>query len=131
MADESKTKKILIIEDDANLAKLVKEELEGEGFSIDVAIDGEQAIEKIEYSPDLILLDIMLPKVDGLTVLKNLREKNAWGAHVPVIIMSNLSPDSPTVLSYVNTFEPVYYLVKADMALSDVKEKVKSILAQA
>jgi DNA-binding response OmpR family regulator len=129
MADSPK--KILIIEDDASLVELIKKQLENEGFSIDVAIDGAEAIEKIEFSPDLILLDIMLPKVDGLTVLKNLREKSEWGAHVPVIIMSNLSPDSPTILNYVSAYEPVYYLVKAEMSLGDVKEKVKSILVPA
>lgn len=125
------TKKILIIEDDPHLSQLMRGHLEAAGFTIEVAMDGEQGIRALEHEPDLILLDIMLPKTDGLTLLRMIREKGAWGAKVPVIIVSNLNPDTDEILKSTATYTPAYYLVKAELSLQEMTGKVRSALSLA
>jgi DNA-binding response OmpR family regulator len=121
-------KHILIVEDDADLASLLSERLASAGFAVEVAADGEKALEAAKKEPDLIMLDILLPKLNGLSVLKTIREKSAWGANVSVIIMSNLNPDDNKVINAVSSYSPVFYLVKAEHSLGDIVEKIKSIL---
>lgn len=125
------TKKILIIEDDPHLSALMKGHLEAMGFEVEVAADGEEGIKALSHESDLILLDIMLPKTDGLTILKMIREKDAWGAKVPVIIVSNLNPDSDEILKSTATYTPAYYLVKAELSLQEMAAKVRSALSLA
>ena len=79
--------KILIIEDDTELSKIMQLELTHEGFSIATAEDGRTALEKIaEENPDLVLLDVMLPRLSGLEVLRKLR--NEQDCDVPVILVT-------------------------------------------
>lgn len=125
------TKKILIIEDDPHLSQLMRGHLEAMGFTVEVAMDGEQGIEALERAPDLILLDIMLPKMDGLTILKMIREKGDWGAKVPIIIVSNLNPDTDEILKSTAMYTPAYYLVKAELSLQEMTDKVRGALSLA
>lgn len=125
------TKKILIIEDDPHLSELMREHLEAMDFTVEVALDGEQGMKALEHAPDLILLDLMLPKTDGLTLLKLIREKGDWGAKVPVIIVSNLNPDTNEILKSTALYAPAYYLVKAELSLQEMAGKVKSALSLA
>lgn len=77
--------KILIVDDDSNICELLRLYLEKDGFSTVVANDGEQAVEyAAKYSPDLILLDIMLPKLDGWQVCREIRKKS----NVPIIMIT-------------------------------------------
>lgn len=122
-------KRILVVEDDAVLASLLYEKLISEGFEVEVAPDGEKGLKAIEKEPDLIMLDIMLPKMDGLTLMKMIREKSKWGARVPIIITSNLSPDDSKVIDSVVAHSPIFYLVKADYSLEDIVEKAKEVLS--
>lgn len=121
-------KHILIVEDDANLSKLMKDQLEGAGYSVGLASDGEAGLRALESKPDLILLDIMLPQVSGLEIMKQVRGKDEWGKSVPIIIISNLSPDSAEIIDSVAQYEPVYYIVKAVFSLTELVEKVRDIL---
>ena len=121
-------KNILVIEDDAALASLLTGGLVSAGFEVEVAVDGEMGLKAIEKKPDLILLDIMLPKMDGLTLMQKIREKDEWGVHVPIIIASNLSPDDSKVLKSVSTYPPIFFLVKADNSIDAIVEKVSEIL---
>lgn len=119
-------KKILIVEDERLLSEAVKRKLEKEEFEVTTAIDGQEGLVKaFGGHPDLILLDIILPVVDGLTLLDRLR-KDSWGSKVPVIILTNLS-DAETVSESrqkgVND-----YLVKTDWSLNEVVAKVKEKL---
>jgi len=79
-------KKILIVDDEENIRFLYKEELEEEGFSVDLAKNGMEALEKLPlFQPDLITLDIKMPGMDGIEVLKRIREKER---QLPIILCS-------------------------------------------
>jgi len=78
--------RILLIEDEKNLANIIKKGLQEEGYSVDVAYDGEEGLYMAENLPaDVIVLDIMLPKLDGLTILKTIRGK---GIKTPVVLLT-------------------------------------------
>jgi len=78
--------------------------------------------------PDLILLDIILPVMDGMTMMSKLREENEWGRTVPIILLTNLSADDDERTREVAKNEPAYYLVKSNWSLEDIVEKVKERL---
>jgi DNA-binding response OmpR family regulator len=119
-------KKILIIEDDLVLQKSLKEYLSSEGFEIECASDGEEGIQKaIAEKPDLILLDIILPKKDGYEVLQEVKA-NPEISHIPVVLLTNL--DGITDVEKALELGATTYLVKADYKLEEVTEKVKEIL---
>jgi len=81
--------RILFVEDDASVAQMYRLKLELDGYTVDVAADGLTALEKVRASrPDLIFLDLRLPKLDGLGVLERLRA-DASTAAIPVVILSN------------------------------------------
>ena len=91
-------KKILIIEDEEPMRRVLKDTLEQEGFIVFESSDGKVGLEEAYLKrPDLILLDILMPKIDGMTVLKQLR-KEEWGKGVPVVILTNLN-DASTVIN--------------------------------
>jgi len=88
-------RKILIIEDDKNIADIIKHNLKKEGFSVIEAYDGEQGLEMgLNENPDLILLDIMLPKMDGFTVCKKLRQS----VNTPIIMITAREEELDKVL---------------------------------
>lgn len=116
-------KKILFIEDEPTLQKAVGEILTQEGFKIFGALDGEKGLELIkEEKPDLVLLDLILPKKDGFEVLKEIKESEEL-KDIPVIILTNLEGigDVKRALSLGATT----YLVKANYELDDVVNKIK------
>jgi CheY-like chemotaxis protein len=81
--------RVLFVEDDASVAQMYRLKLELDGYTVDVAGDGLAALEKARaISPDMIFLDIRLPKLDGLSVLEALRADDAT-AGIPVVILSN------------------------------------------
>jgi len=125
MTDSEKT--ILIIEDHAPVRLALVEKLTHEGLKTIEAKDGEEGLElALKEKPGVILLDIIMPRMSGMTMLEKLR-KDAWGKTVPVIILTNLNPDDKIMREIVET-EPVYYLVKADWKIEDVVNKVKEVL---
>lgn len=91
--DKYRGKTILIVEDDTFLRELYAHVLQQSGFQILTAFDGEQALEEANKLPDLILLDIMLPKRNGITVLKVLKSDPNL-CKVPVVLLTNLGQDS-------------------------------------
>jgi DNA-binding response OmpR family regulator len=121
-------KRILVVEDDTALAGQLSERLVSAGFEVEVAIDGEKALQAAEKKPDLIMLDILLPKMDGISVMKEIRSKTEWGIHVPIIIASNLNPNDDKVINSVATYSPIFYLIKSEHSLEDIVEKVKEVL---
>ncbi|MEP7105426.1 MAG: response regulator [Chloroflexota bacterium] len=83
--------RVLFVEDDPSVAQMYKLKLELDGYRVEVAVDGEAAIQTATAAPpDIIFLDIRLPKLDGLAVLGTLRQ-DARTQHVPVVILSNYS----------------------------------------
>jgi len=118
--------KILIVEDDQSLVKVLVKKLTQEGFEVSTAANGKIGLATaIKNKPDLILLDIVMPVMDGLTMLQELR-KDRWGKLARVILLTNLS-DSEKVSEALQ--HGIYvYLVKADWKLEDVVKKVKETL---
>lgn len=119
-------KKILIVEDDLPLARVMKEKLTKENFIVMTAKNGQEGLElALAKQPDLILLDIVMPKMDGLSMLKKLRE-DKWGKEVPVVVLTNLG-DADNIAKA--TERGAYdYLVKVHWKLGDVISKVKERL---
>lgn len=116
-------KKILIVEDDKNLIQIINDKLELEKFQTLLAYDGEEGlISALQHHPDCILLDIKMPKMDGLQMLKKLRE-DKWGKSVPVIILSNV--DSPDYVTKALKEMAVDYMIKSDWDLKDIIKKIK------
>lgn len=119
-------KKILVIEDELNLRKSIEDILSSEGYTVFTASDGEEGLQRaVSETPDLVLLDLILPKKDGFSVLKELRENDVT-AKIPVIVLSNLGEmeDVGRVLE----LGANRYLVKTDYKLAEVVEKVKETL---
>jgi len=88
-------KKILIVDDDAPLRELYQQLLSGEGYEVETALDGKEGLDKIlQNAYDLILLDIMMPQIDGIGILDKLSEDNI--KHGPIILMTNLINDPVT-----------------------------------
>lgn len=126
--ENNNNKKILIIEDEEILRQAMVDKFNREGFSVIEAKDGEEGLDlAIKNHPDIILLDIIMPKIDGLSMLKQLRS-DAWGKDVPILILTNLN-DAEYVSQAVES--GVYdFLVKSDWQLSTLVEKVKEKLNQ-
>ena len=121
-------KKILFIEDAPDFQKEVGEALKLEEFKILAALDGEAGLELIKKEkPDLILLDLILPKKDGFTVLKEIKEDENL-KDIPVIVLTNLEGmgDVEKAMSLGATT----YLVKANYELDDVVTKIKKTLKE-
>ncbi len=126
---DSKTMKtILFIEDEPTLQKLVGGFLEKEGYQVISALDGEAGLKLVKkMKPDLILLDLILPRKDGFAVLEEVK-KNGATKDIPVIILTNLegSGDVEKALSLGATT----YLVKANYELEEVIKKIKETLGE-
>lgn len=119
-------KKVLIIEDDASLANALRENLNHEGFVTFQAEDGEKGMAiALRERPDLILLDLVLPKLDGMNILADLRS-DMWGKTVKVIILSNIS-DTKKVAEAM-AYETFDYLVKSNVNIDMVVAMVKKNL---
>jgi DNA-binding response OmpR family regulator len=126
---ENSEKKVLIVEDDVDLRNILVDGLSLSNYKIMQAGDGEQAVELIVDSlPDLILLDLLLPKLDGFKVLERLRQypdKNV--AQIKVVVLSNLWSDKDILRAQALKVDE--YFVKANTNLEDVFNKVKVILS--
>jgi DNA-binding response OmpR family regulator len=118
--------KILIIEDDAVLQKTLGEYLISEKFDVKSALDGEIGVQTaLSEKPELILLDIILPKKNGYEVLAELRA-NEQTKNVPIILLTNL--DGIADVEKALELGATTYLVKADYKLEEVSAKIKEIL---
>jgi DNA-binding response OmpR family regulator len=121
-------KKILFIEDESALQKTFGEILRGEGYEMISALDGEIGLRKAKSEkPDLILLDLILPRINGFDVLKELK-KDDLTKNIPIIILTNLerAEDIQKALELGATT----YLVKANYTLEEVLKKVKKALGE-
>jgi DNA-binding response OmpR family regulator len=119
----TKDKKILIIEDEKALSQALFDKLERDGFIVIRACNGKIGLEMaLEEKPDLILLDIVMPVMDGLTMLQELK-KDDWGNKAKVIVLTNLY-DSEKVTDCVEQ-GVTDYLIKTDWKLVDIIEKIK------
>lgn len=118
--------KIAIIEDDPTINQMYRMKFEATGFDVQLASDGERGVALVEaFRPDLILLDLQMPKKDGHQTLTEIRSKD-WGKSIPVIILTNMGEEeSPKGLRELGIES---YIVKADLTPSQVVERVKETL---
>ncbi|MDP2586818.1 MAG: response regulator [Candidatus Komeilibacteria bacterium] len=117
---------ILLIEDEEMLANMYETKFKNEGFDIRKALDGETGLQLAgEIKPDIILLDIIMPKLDGFSVLKKIKENDKLKS-VPVILLTNLGQDED--IKKGQTLGAAGYLVKANLTPIEVVNKVKEYL---
>ncbi len=119
-------KKILVIEDDKFLRELISQKLIKEGYDIAEAVDGEKGVKKVkEEKPDLVLLDLILPGIDGFEVLSRVK-KDPFLAQIPVIILSNLGQKEDIEKGL--KIGAADYLIKAQFTPDEIVEKIKNVL---
>jgi len=120
--------KILVVEDEEILLTALKEELLTGGYEVEGAGDGVEGLEKVKtFKPGLILLDLLMPKMDGMEMLQKLKADQET-RDVPVVILTNLSDYEK--ISEALSLGAMDYLVKANYKLEDLLEKVKTVLAR-
>jgi DNA-binding response OmpR family regulator len=118
-------KRVLIAEDESVMLNALTDKFKREGCIVTGAENGEIALElAIKEKPDVILLDILMPKMDGMTVLNKIRKGSTWGKNVPIIILTNFPADEKVMQGVVEN-QPSYYLIKTDWKLYEVVEKMK------
>ncbi len=123
-------KKVLIVEvvdDEAPERSALRDKLTQSGFSILEAKDGEEGLKiALREHPDVILLDIVMPKMDGMVVLHKLRQ-DEWGKKASVIILTNYDANDPILFNVVRD-QPSYYFLKANTPLENLLEKIQELL---
>ena len=120
---------LLLIEDDKIILDMYQKLLLNHGYDVRTAMDGEDGLKKaLVDHPDLILLDIRMPKMDGMTVLKHLRA-DAWGKDAKVIILTNLDA-TDNILQGVVEDHPSYYMIKSNTKPEMVLEHIKEIVEE-
>ncbi len=128
MMEQQTIPTVLIVEDETPLRKALARKLSASGFEIREARDGEEGLQlALRDHPDLILLDIIMPVMDGLTMLKKMRV-DEWGKNAKVIILTNLSDESASQQSLENG--AVDFLVKAAWTMDDVLQRVRAVLSR-
>lgn len=125
--DEGVQKKIMIIEDDRFLSSVLKARLEKDGFTVIQAFDGESAIQLLKTeAPNLIVLDLIMPKMTGFDVLKTI-SVTPQVAGAPVVIVSNLAQDSD--IEKAKELGAKEYFVKVKVSVDDLVERIKALVA--
>lgn len=121
-------KKILVVEDDTFLRQLIAAKMETDGFDIFVAVDAEAAFKYLEESrPEIILLDLMLPGLDGFQILEQIK-KDPKNKDIPVVILSNLSQKEDVDRAMLLGAKDFW--VKAYLTLDDIVEKIETIIGK-
>ena len=118
--------KIAIIEDDSVISQMYRMKFEADGFEVQLANNGKIGVAMVEtFLPDMILLDLQMPEMDGTEALEIIR-KNDWGKNIPVIVLTNLGEEeSPKRLRDLGIHS---YIVKANLTPRQVVERVKEAL---
>ena len=123
LSSDISQKKILLVEDDQGLASVYLTRLEAEGFNVKHVPNGEDALSvTLEFKPDLILLDVMMPKISGFEVLDILRNTPDT-ANVRIIMLTALSQESD--MERAKSMGVDDYLVKSQVVIADVVERIK------
>jgi DNA-binding response OmpR family regulator len=122
----NKKKKILVAEDEKPMAHALELKLSNSGFDVKTVFSGKEALESVEKKQfDLIFLDLMMPEVDGFTVLTQLKEK---GSKVPVVVLSNLGQEND--LQRAKDLGAVDYFVKSDTPIAEIVKYANKIIKE-
>ena len=123
-----KQKVILVVEDEEDIRGFIATALRSKKF---IALEAKNGVEGVGVAlsehPDLILLDLLMPEMDGMTALKKIRQ-DAWGANVPVIILTNLGATNEHLIEDMVAQKPLHYLIKSDWKIHDVVDKIEEVL---
>ena len=121
-------KNILFIEDENEIAELYKRGLTKAGFSVEVKADGKEGLQyALEKHPDLIILDLVMPKLDGMTVMQKLREEGEWGKNVLIVLFTNYDI-ARIKAERVIEGRPASYLLKAENTPEEFTAKITALL---
>ena len=128
MSEANAPKKILVVEDNENIRSLYEMKLQFSGFEVEVAKDGKDGLKKAKkFKPDLILLDLLMPEMNGDRMLEKLRSED-WGEHVKVVVLTNVSRAEATI--NLRNLGVHSYLVKANYTPSQVLNVVEEALKE-
>jgi DNA-binding response OmpR family regulator len=117
---------VLIVEDDPVLLDMYKDKFEFSQFKVNTAVDGEQGLElALREHPELILLDLVMPKMNGTTMMEKLRT-DAWGKNVSIIVLTNVNVDGELLKKIIED-RPQYCLMKVGITPDEVMAKAKEI----
>lgn len=120
--------KILIVEDEVSLQEALESKLKSNNHTAIIAGNGEDGLRlALEELPDLILLDLLMPKMTGSEMLTKLRASGKWGEQVKVIVLTNYDPDND-MLEDMSKAAPAYYILKADASLDEVVSRINEVL---
>lgn len=120
--------KIAIIEDDATISQMYRMKFEADGFDVRLAGNGIIGVSLIEsFRPDVILLDIQMPEMDGAEALRRIRS-HAWGKTIPVIVLTNLGEEEAP--REMRSLGIQGYIVKANLTPRQVVAQVKSVITK-
>lgn len=121
--------KIAIIEDDSVISQMYRMKFEADGFEVQIANNGKDGVALVqEFTPDMVLLDMQMPIMNGDEALKNIRQAE-WGKTVPVMILTNLGEEEAP--KDIRSLGIESYIVKADLTPRQVVERVKTTLGLA
>lgn len=123
--------KILLVDDDMTLHEMYAERLRAEGYNIVSAYDGEEALEKtLKEKPDIILLDIMMPKINGIDVMKKIRENGDESiSTTPIILLTALVQEINKIKDMMKDYDQ--YLVKSEIMPGDIITAIEKSLSKA
>ncbi len=122
------SKKILVVEDDRFLRELITQKLTREGYDVNEAVDGEDGVKKAEEKkPDVILMDLILPGIDGFEAITKIKEKPDF-ENTPIIILSNLGQRDDIERGL--KLGAVDFLVKAHFTPGEIIEKIEKVLGE-
>ncbi len=128
MTHTKKHTTVLIIDDDENVLDMYTYICRRVGYDVLLAKNGEKGIEiAFNKKPDIILLDVQLPHMTGLEVIKRIRA-DIWGKKVPIIMLTNMEADTPEAIKTIVEYKPTYYLIKSDWLPSEIMEKMQEML---
>ena len=120
-------KKILVVDDEMDISKTLAEHFKRKEYEVAIAYNGEEGVAKAkEFVPDIILLDILMPVMDGITALKQLKADSIT-ANIPVIMLTNL--DTQDKVAGAMEAGTTHFLVKSDYSPEDLDKKVEEVLA--
>ena len=127
---EAQQKKVLVVEDDKPMRETLVEKFKAEGYMVVSAEDGAAGYTvATAEKPDIIVLDILMPHIDGIAMLKKLRQ-DPWGKDVPVVLLTNLAPSTEEMNEAIATTDPAFFLIKSQLSPGDIVGKVRERLTQ-
>lgn len=128
MTPSATKKHVLIVEDDSMLQQALHRKMIHADFEVSAASDGQEGLDAaLSKHPDLILMDLIMPCMNGASMMSHLRN-DEWGKNVPIIILTNQEPNDQ-MIAQLMTDQPSYYLIKTNTQLEEVVLKAREVLA--